>query len=513
MGMSFISKKSYYNNVMYGVVRLFITPALFFLFLLPANAQLPNLRIKYFSRNDGLTNSYINQVTQDSIGFIWVATRDGLFRYDGYSFTGYFFRQGDSNSLSGNDISSMYYDSKGRLWLGTNNGICYYNEETNSFNRINEFQQQTDNQTISCIAEDRNGNIYVSIYQSLFIYNEKTKKFKPVVVTQGKEINTFLFDETNNLWVGCSENAGLFRCQLVKDQEEIHLITGSSNNVIKDINVNSIVYDEGKLWIASFGGGVKQYNTRTGITVHYPYNGSNESKASRIYIDRYKNIWSSDFSGLKILPPGANRYSGYYTRVNDPYSIRGSAKGIFQDRQGNYWVYHDPGGVGISMLLKGFKHFDNNNQDYWHTTDINIVAIQEDQDGNLWLGNSTNGLDIFNWHTGKTMRYYYNSNDRYSLGQGATMCLFRDSRGVMWIGTYFGGLQYYDTKTGHFISYRHNDNNPNSIAGNDVRSITEDNDGNIWLAVHGKGVDKFDLRQKRFIHYTKAQNRLSNNWK
>jgi len=512
MGMSFVSGKFCCYNVMHGVARFLLIPLLLSLLLFQANAQVPDLRIKYFSRIDGLTNSYINQVTQDSIGFIWVATNDGLFRYDGYSFNGYFFSQNDKSSLSGNSVSSLYYDSKGRLWLGTNNGVCCYNEETDNFTRINEVQQQTDNQTINCISEDKGGNIYISVYQAILQYNEKTKKLKPVVLTQGKEINSFLFDDAGNLWVGCSENAGLFRCQVPKESEEIYLVTGNSGNIIKGINVNSLAYDNGKLWIASFGNGVKLYDTKTGHTVQYPYTGTNEARASRVYIDRHRNIWSSDFSGIKVLTPGARRSLGYYPRTNDPYSIRGSAKGIFQDRQGNYWIYHNPGGIGISMLLKGFAHFDNNNQDYWHTSDINIVALQEDQDGNLWLGNSTNGIDIFNWHTGKTIRYFYNSNDRYSLGQGATMCLFRDSRGTMWIGTYLGGLQYYDAKTGRFISYRHNDSNPNSIAGNDVRSITEDNDGNLWLAIHGKGVDKFDLRQKRFIHYSKAQNRLSNNW-
>ncbi len=512
MGMSFVSKKSCFRNVIHDAAGFLFIFFLLFVQLFTANAQAPTLRLKYFSRIDGLTNSYINQVTQDSIGFIWVATNDGLFRYDGYSFTGYFFNQKDKTSLSGDKISSLYYDSKGRMWLGTNNGLCCYNEETDNFTRINEFQSQAESQTISCIAEDRSGNIYFSIYQGIFRYSEKTKKLKPVVTTHDKEISSFLFDDTGDLWVGCSENAGLFRCHALKESEEINLVTGSSNNVIKDINVNSLAYNGGKLWIASFGNGVKMYDTKTGVTVHYPYNGSNEAKVSRVYIDRHKNVWSSDFTGLKILTPGAKRLSGYYPRTNDPYSIRGSAKGIFQDRQGNYWVYHDPGGVGISMLLKGFTHFDNNNQDYWHTSDINIVALQEDKDGNLWLGNSTNGIDIFNWHTGKTIRHFYNSSNRYSLGQGATMCLFRDSQGTMWIGTYLGGLQYFDAKTGRFITYRHNDSNSNSIAGNDVRSITEDHDGNLWLAVHGKGVDKFDLKQKRFIHYTKSQNRLVNNW-
>jgi signal transduction histidine kinase/ligand-binding sensor domain-containing protein len=512
MEMNFASEDSLSGRFKHYGLRLPGILVLFFGLTLSANSQMPSMRVRYFSKADGITNSYINNVAQDSTGFIWVATHDGLFKYDGYTFTGYYSNRADDHSISGNEINSMYYDSRGRLWLGTNNGICFYNEKSDNFTRISDFQPLTDNQVISCINEDKNGNIFISVYHAILRYNEKTEKFNQVVFINSREINWFQFDSADNLWVGCSENAGLFRCQLNKNPDEIQLQPGSSNNVIKNVNVSGFAIDGDSIWVATFGQGIKMLDTKSGKIVQYPYNNSSEAKVLRMYVDKNNNIWSVDFSGLKFLRKRSGRFFGYYPRQNDPFSIRGSVKGIFQDKQGNYWVYNDPGGVGIDMLLKGFTNFDNNPQDYWHTTDISIVAIEEDRYGNLWLGNSTNGVDIFNWQTGKTIRYFYNSKDKYSLGQGATLCLFRDSSGTMWIGTYQGGLQYFDDKTRKFISYMHNDGNPNTIAGNDVRSIAEDDDGNLWLAIHGKGVDKFEPGRKRFTHYTKSQNRLINNW-
>lgn len=512
MGMSFnlhyIMPWSVNHN---GLKKLYICLILAYLPLL-SFSQVPSLSIKYFSRADGLTDSYINQVTQDSTGFIWIGTRNGLFRYDGYEFTGYFSVSNDNKSIPGNDITSVYYDPNGKLWLGTNNGVCYYNPDSDNFTRISDFQQQNENLIISCITSDKQGTIYVSIYQTIFRFNEKAQHFKQAVTTEGMEVNTFLFDNENNLWVGCAENGGLFRSSFKKENDELHLKAGSVENVIKGVSINSLGYDGKRIWAATATSGIRMYDTGTGQTVQYSYSNSAEARASRIFVDKRKNVWAVDFAGLKVLTPGTRAFTGYYPRQNDPKSIRGSVKGVFQDRQGNYWVYHDPGGVGISMRLKGFAHFDNNPQDYWRTTDINIIALQEDRYGNLWCGNSTNGIDIFNWHTGRTTRYFYDSKGKYTLGQGATMCLFRDSHGTMWIGTYLGGLQYYDEGSRRFVSYLHNDKNPYSIAGNDVRSIAEDFDGNLWLAVHGKGVDKFDVRQKRFFHYTKNQNRLANNW-
>ena len=225
-----------------GLKKLYICLILVYLPLL-SFSQVPALSIKYFSRADGLTDSYINQVTQDSTGFIWIGTRNGLFRYDGYEFTGYFSVNNDNKSIPGNDITSVYYDPKGKLWLGTNNGVCYYNADSDNFTRISDFQQQNESLIISCINSDKQGTIYVSIYQSIFRFNEKAQHFKQAVTTEGMEVNSFLFDNENNLWVGCAENGGLFRSSFKKENDELHLKAGSVENVIKGVSINSLGYD------------------------------------------------------------------------------------------------------------------------------------------------------------------------------------------------------------------------------------------------------------------------------
>src|SRR5512133_2401208 len=100
------------------------------------SAQLPELRVRYFSRTDGLMSAYVNHVTQDSTGYIWIATREGLYRYDSYSFSVYLSKTDDSTTTPGNVINYLFVDSKDRLWVATNAGICYFNKETYSFIRI-----------------------------------------------------------------------------------------------------------------------------------------------------------------------------------------------------------------------------------------------------------------------------------------------------------------------------------------------------------------------------------------
>ncbi|MBN2814096.1 MAG: hypothetical protein JXQ80_08470, partial [Bacteroidales bacterium] len=230
------------------------------------------------------------------------------------------------------------------------------------------------------------------------------------------------------------------------------------------------------------------------------------------YIDREGNAWSVDHTGLKFVDRNSGYLYGYYSDYQITRAVRSNAKGIFQDKQGNYWVNHDPGGVGVSIVRKGFRHFSNSGNQPWITENSSITALCEDKYGNLWMGYHTGGIDIFNWQTVNVKRLRHNPADKYSPGRGSLLCLFRDKQGTMWAGTYFDGLHRYDYKTGRFIHYSHNPDDNTTIAGNDVRSIAEDDQGNLWIAIHGKGVDKFDRKLNQFIHYSNASAKLSNDW-
>lgn len=494
--------------------KLWIIIALSGIFSLAGYAQVPTLRIKYFTKEDGISSSSINHIAQDSTGFIWIATHDGLYKYDGYDFTAFFSKQNDSTSLPGNIINYIYSDSGGRLWIATNNGICLYNEDLDNFIRISDRSRLAGlpRSPVNHIAEDPNGNIYISSNRFIFRYNAETKEFITVCSFEKGTINDFLIGRDYNIWIAGSGNSGLFRENLKTLKDEIVLVAGNDNNILKNTLVNGIALVNEKLWIATFGGGIKMLESNADNLYGYPFNNSDESLAVGVFSDNNNNIWSTDFTGLKILDKQSNTFVGFYPRLNDPQSIRGFVKGVFQDRQGNYWIYHEPGGVGISMRLKGFTHFDNNAQDFWHTSDASILSLQEDSKGNLWIGYANGGIDIFDWQNGTTLRYVNDGPEKFSLGRGAVLCIYRDRQGIMWIGTYLGGLQYFDEEKNGFVSFVNNQNDTNSIAGNDIRSIVEDNEGNLWLAVHSKGVDKFDRTNNRFIHYNNTNNKLSNNW-
>ena len=91
------------------------------------------IKFRKLTTNDGLSHYEVFQVLQDKLGFMWIATRDGLNKYDGYHFTKYKNDLNDSTSIINNDVRCMIEDSEGKLWLGTLNGLSVFNPEQDEF--------------------------------------------------------------------------------------------------------------------------------------------------------------------------------------------------------------------------------------------------------------------------------------------------------------------------------------------------------------------------------------------
>ncbi|MBN2611697.1 MAG: hypothetical protein JXB00_09090 [Bacteroidales bacterium] len=483
-------------------------------FNMSAHPQVPALKFSTLPNENNLSGSYATCIAQDTLGFIWIGTTDGLNRFNGYDFKVYKTKPDDQNSIISNNIFCLYNDSRGRLWIGTNYGLCMYNPLFDSFTRVSTGDNPSGLETfyIYFINEDSEKNFYVAAGNSIYRYNDKQKVFSEIISLGNYPVNSFIFDEQNNIWIGAGNEGGLYFYNTIDKNLVRYTADDNNPNSLSNNNVMSLAMHNGILWLTTSGGGINSLDLNNMNFKKYPISGPYEAYGKYLYIDRNNYLWQCDLTGVKVYNKSTDSFLGYYHNEADPYSIKKNVVSIFQDKQGNYWTTHTPGGVGISYVPRGFSGFDTNPQGYWTTSNENISAICEDVNGNLWLGNPNNGIDIFYWNKGEIKTYINNPSDKYSLGSGAVFAIFRDSKNTMWTGTYFGGLQYFDKNTGRFISFTHNPEDTNSIAGNDVRYIAEDSDGNLWLVVHGKGVDKFNIKEKKFTHYNAANNNLSNDW-
>ncbi|MBN2213866.1 MAG: hypothetical protein JW723_06440 [Bacteroidales bacterium] len=483
-------------------------------FSAPVFLQMPDLNFTTIPNEEKLSSTFANCIEQDTTGYIWIGTTEGLNRFDGYEITVYKHEPDDSTSLINNNIRCLFNDSRDRLWIGSNSGLCIYNRTYDCFDRIvNTFDSSgIEGISISHIAEDQKNSIYVSSGNDIYFFDkEKTCFHKFLTVSHG-EISSFIFDDNNHLWIGSFPEGGLLNYNTDNKEFTRYVHDEADVSTISSNSLMSVALKDGDVWIATFGGGINRLNIKTGHIKRYPASDSYEIYAKKVYTDRNNNLWTCDLTGLKYHNQQSDVFYGYYYNEEDPYTIKKTVVSIFQDRQGNYWTLHSPGGVGISMVSKGFISFSDSPAEYWRTSNENISAIYEDASGNLWLGNPNNGIDVFYWSKGKTVTYLYDPDDKYSLGKGSVNTIYRDRNNRMWVGTYFGGLQYFDESSGRFISYVNNPDDTNSIACNDVRSVCEDQEGNLWIVVHGKGVDKFDREENKFHHHNNLNNKLSNDW-
>jgi signal transduction histidine kinase/ligand-binding sensor domain-containing protein len=477
-------------------------------------AQQPELEFSKLNALESFSISKSTSITEDSTGYLWIGTEEGLFKFDGHSVSTYQREVADPNSLPSSLINRLYTDSKQNLWVCTDAGICKYNPELDNFIQI---VTEADTRglagfDINVIAEDRNGQLYVAYENSVYKLDLHNKLFSKVVkVNQGK-INTLVFDRQNNIWIAASSNGGLYYFDQSKQQLTSYLNEPANSQSILNNEVYDIALIHDNLWIATYGSGIDLYNLKTGKFKHYISDEYFENFATRIFADKNNTIWICTLGCLKLYDPSSDLFFNYYNQPDNPKSLGKNLTGFYQDKQGNYWTLHAKSGVMVIKNKNRFAHFDHRPETFWFLTDKNITSVAVDGSGNLWAGNYNNGIDIFKWNNLKVERYAHQQNDISSLGNGTIFSIFRDSGNQMWIGSYLGGLQRYIPETRKFESFTNHPGNSKSIAGNDVRSISEDKNGNIWIAVHGKGVDRFDVKSRTFHHFNAQINQLGNDY-
>jgi len=477
-------------------------------------AQQNRVEAQLFTALEGLSQSHITVVYQDQIGFLWVGTRDGLNKYDGYTFHHYRNQPFNKNSISNNYIRSIAEDSRGNIWIGTNRGLNVLDRKTGAFkiflplnpdssilgdpvvfsvyvdkedkiwfktndclevmdadsgtikvyhHYYDRFGQVPVDQTYN-ICEDRNGRIWISTKDGLQMFNSQTEEIKRYTrysskqQTAGSEaVSTVYEDIRGNLWIGTEE--GLFLFDPV--QESFQQVPANSNTGSLNSKINAISEDsDGMLWIGTDLGFVKM-SEETNIL----------SSVSSIGVRNEEH------------------------QISSVYSIR-------EDRSEIIWLGTFEGLVKIDRKKKKFAILDNSDDGIPGLTSNIISSIYEDDQHRLWVGTWGSGLNIIDRSDNSVTVY---SEDQKSWKQRITNdyihSIYCDSEGRIWIGTSYG-VSYFDKVNGRFR--RLCENNPdvscNIFNNNAINNILEDRLGNIWFAA-SNGVHKYIEKHNEIRSY------------
>ena len=466
------------------------------------SASIPNLsgghlRFGHLSTDDGLTNNTAWNLLKDSRGYLWIATFDGLNRYDGYEVTAFKHDPEDPSTISSSFTRRVIEDASGMIWVGTTNGFNRFDPLTEQFTRYG-FDPSVSDSTVSALFEDSTGRFWVgSSHGILYEFDRTDEELSPW--SPEHELGRILDiveDKEGILWIGHSR--GLTR--LDPDTESFALYepvdaTGLLANRVKQI----LLGDDGFLWLAMDGGGLAHFDTVTESSTIYRHDPDDPTSLSSNAVmsiaeagpDSY---WVGTYgAGLNLFDAETGTFRHFQPNPYLSDSLGdGRIPALLTDDQNTLWIGTFGDGVKFVNPLSGqFAHYQNIPDDASSLVSSEVSAVGQDQHGALWIA-TFNGVDRLDPATGDYTHYKKDPDDPNSLSEDTAHSLYIDDEGIVWIGTWRSGLNRFDPATQTFTSYVHDPDDPNSLSHNNVQAIVEDAAGKLWLASYGGGLSYFD---------------------
>lgn len=450
----------------------------------------------HLTMENGLSQNSVMAITQDKNQFIWMGTRHGLNRYDGYRFKIYNSSPDNQNSISDHVITTLLSDSKGRLWVGTENGLNLYNEKTDHFIRINKKSSahSFSCDSVECVYEDPQKNVWIGTYNGLnLVINAEKQVFrkflfdKPERKTGTNLILSVFKDDQQNLWAGTFN--GLVRIYQVKGKYRFEIFRHKANDPesISSNAIKSIVIDKQKrLWLGTYNGlNLFDYKHKTFTRYQTSATDPNSivnNDIRKLTCDKAGNIWIGTQEGLSILDPNTRKFSNYrYDPEQNSGLSQNSIHSIFQDLNGLMYVGTFYKGVNVVYPSSNpFTVYRNSKKQQGLSSNI-VSAMAEDQYHNLWIGTEGGGLNYVN-RSNHTFTYYKSEpNNSNGLNSNLIKTLCLDKTGQLLVGTHRGGLYVFNPSAHNFRKIINVKDAKNTPGGAEIIAITEDSNGTVWV--------------------------------
>ena len=525
--------------------------AILIITLWATTAVAQNYPYKYYFRHisspDGLSQTDVKAVIQDSYGFMWFGTRNKLNRYDGTRMRVLEVRDLVSGQCN-NNISSLYEDAGHRLWVGTDKGVFIYNPIAETFTFLNAKTDKGVAMTdwVAQMEHDNAGNVWIVVpNQGMFRY-DKNKRLKhyDLGLSSHPDEGTpqcMVLSKNGRLWVGTDGN-GIFAYDQGSDTfmhflgeggaatiegENIYrmacvgeyLVYGvhegklrkfdTRKNAATDVNaapvhykiIRDVKYYDDKLWVGT-DNGVYIVDEENGTVENISNDAMcdyslNDNQIGRIFCDKENGIWiTTNHSGVNYLPRQGMHFMRYVP-LSSPGTISSKRiREIVEDNSGNVWIGTDNAGVNVFNPVKGAFTMAR-------TSSNKPLAMLNDSDGRLWIGNFKNNIDIIALANGATTHIL---PENVGLNDNSIYAMCHDSKGRMWLGNGWGVFM---AEVGAKAYTRQE-----AFGHNYIYDIIEDSDNDIWVVTMGNGVYHHDSstgKTTHFLHINNDTTSLSSN--
>lgn len=426
--------------------------------------------------NEGISQLSVMDIYQDSKGYLWFATKNGLNRFNGKEYVIYRREDGNEHSLSGNSIASITEDQEGYLWVGTNNGLNRIDLNTDRIKRYNSGVDGLTQSSITKVYSDAAGYLWVGTWGGLYRFNREEDRFERILLDNGLEeisVSALFEDSAGRYWIG-TRDKGVYLCD---NQMNIisHFTRESKNMPLNNNNITSIYEDTQKqIWIGSKYG-VNKINLRENEVLSFTSENSKLSNNTvRCLVEWQGKLLVGTFDGIFALDPESGqivKVAGY-DDINHSLSHY-SIYAFCVDHDHTLWVGTFAG--GINYLNKFTNRFVLHRPE----DELNIRtgiygAITYESPSNLWIATEGYGLLNYNYQTNTSHYYLIDPSAHFAFNTNIIKSVFYED-GYVWCGTTKGEIYKFNIRTKTFSLYH---KYPVEYS---IYSIIRDRKGNLWV--------------------------------
>ena len=455
-------------------------------------AQSKNLIFNNINIEQGISQSTIEDIFQDSEGYIWLGTNDGLNRYNGYEFKIYNYEE-YQNSISHNGITDITEDKYGNIWVNTVSGVNKINKKTEKISNYTEINGKIKEDSTTEIIVTKDNNILVGTYEGLNIYNAKEDRFDIILEQKDGILSSCIYsideDINGNIWIGTE--LGLNK--LSKDFKVLETYTSESE-------IYNIFCDDenGFVWAGSDSSGLLKIDTKTKEVTQYINDIEDENsipanQVGAIIRDIKGNLWVGTTNGLARYNEKNDSFDVYKNKVYDKNSlVYNDVRSIIEDREGVLWV-GTYSGISIFDTESSIKYYNAGLDDGYLLSENMVHGIYEDDEGYLWVGSRTKGVNIIDRenNTSKSISMEHNnviqSNSINDITVYKDFIFVATDAGVLKINKKENTIQNYNLEDG--------------LIGENVKDIFVCDKNYLWIG-STNGLNLLDIENDKIIDMT-----------
>lgn len=507
-----------------------------------------------YTMDDGLAANRVYSILQDSCGFMWFGTDDGLSRFDGIKFKNYYLSE-YINATTSNSVKKIFIDRRGKMWIGLDSGIVIYDSQTDTFRPFNAKTEtgETIQTYVVDMIEDNDGEVWIATNgKGLYRFSPNDEIRLRVYRNIPGESNcisqdilmTLQQDSKQNIWIGTySEGLCCF------DKHRNTFVTYKRSNLPDSLSDNSIqkIFEDshGNLWIGTFQNGLDLFNPATRTFTNYQDkspnnllyhihdikeyrpgelfissdNGIGIFKADKgeiiqsdnpnlkirtgankfiysIYIDKEESLWlGSYFDGIKFYSAFQNNFKYYSCSLSATTQAGKVVNVIKEGKDDQYWIGTDDNGIfrfnAKTQEITPFRDAASIGTTYYCIHDLLVDGDK------LYAATYGRGLEVFDLKTGKVESYLYNPEDSTSISSSRVFILYKASNGCIYVGT-SNGICCYNPEQKNFTRM-------GSFAGR-ISAIIEDYHGKIWIGTSISGLYSYNIKTGKTTAYQRSDN-------